>query len=318
MGRRWFTAPAGSDGTRRARGPLRRRVRGPALRRRRGLLPWCALSLAPLLLGTGCGLFALTACSPGEDGAADPRPTATVSADVLRALRSAAERTRAAGSARVSAVMELDGKVSTEAGGVLGWSDGLSGTLTIRYRGELAKTLRELGTRTTEARFVDGVYYARMGEAFADRAGGRHWIRHGHDTSADVTPSRSVDLLLFARDLRRVGREEVRGTTATHYAGTVRTAELPTRGPGAGRAAELREQLTAAGIVEERIDVWIDAGGRLVKRSERSRTAAGTLLSTAHYRDFGARVLARPAPPAEDTVDYQALLGNGSAVTGGT
>ncbi|MGX2996713.1 hypothetical protein JNUCC64_20980 [Streptomyces sp. JNUCC 64] len=286
-------------------------------RRRHRLLSLCALSLGPLLLGTGCALFALSARSPFAGAA--PEPSASVPVGVLRELRAAADRTREAGSARVRAVMELDGRVSTETRGTLGWSGGLNGTLGIRYTGgELAGTLRKLGTETTEARFVDGVYYARMGDAFADRAGGRHWIRHDDGGAADVGPGRSVELLLMAPDTRETGRETVGGVTATRYTGTVRPGELPTRGPSAGRAAGLRRELRAAGISEVRIEVWTDRTGLLVKRAERSRTTTGDLRVTAHYRDFGAPVRAPAAPPPEDTVDYGELVDPGASVTGGT
>jgi hypothetical protein len=299
------------DGRTRATGTFR----APARRvgRRHTWLSWGALSLAPLLLGVGGGFLALSACTDGDAPATRPAATASPAPrEVLRALRTAADRTRAAGSARVSAVMALDGTVSTETTGVLGWSDGLHGTLAIRYTGgTLTEALREWGADATEARYVDGAYYARMGDAFAARTGGRHWIRHDAArgaSAADVSPGGSMELLLLAPDVREAGRAVVRGVATTRYAGTVRPAELPTRGPAAERAEAVRERLRAAGITEERIEVWVDSAGRLVKRTERSRTAAGVLRSTAHYRDFGARVTARPAPDPADTVDYEALV----------
>ncbi|MCX4664389.1 hypothetical protein [Streptomyces uncialis] len=276
--------------------------------RRSTLLSLCALVLGPLLLITGCGFLALTACeAPGDRD--DPRPRATVPAEVLRALRTASTVTRQAGSARVTAVMTMGDRVSTRTTGTLGWRDGLNGALTIRYTGgTLVGTLRGLDIGTTEARFVDGVYYARMSDAFAAESGGRHWVRHPHDSSANFAPNQSVELLLAAPDTRRTGRETVRGVPATRYTGTLRPADLPTRGPAADESAELRDQLRAAGVTEERVDVWIDGAGRLVKRAERSETAAGTLHSTAYYRQFGVRVAPVTAPPPADTVDYAALL----------
>ncbi|MFJ6571501.1 hypothetical protein ACIQNU_29235 [Streptomyces sp. NPDC091292] len=270
-----------------------------------------ALTVAAL---TGsAALLGLVGCDPDGGSTTAPvgRTSAPVSAppEVAGALRAAHTATDRAGSARVDAVLRVGDRMSTTTKGTLGWSDGLSGTLTIGYTGgSMAATMRELGSARTEARFVADVYYARMSDKFAALAGGRHWVRYRYDASTNFAPNQSVALLLAARDAREVGDETVRGVRTTHYAGTVRVADLPTSGPDAARTAELRGQLQDAGVTSQRVDVWIDSRDLLVKRVERSGTASGTMDTTAYYSDFGAPVLARKAPPAEDTVDYQELL----------
>ncbi|MFF2844891.1 hypothetical protein ACFVT5_00995 [Streptomyces sp. NPDC058001] len=258
-------------------------------------------------------LLGLVGCDPdhGDTTAPTARTSAPVSAppEVTEALRAAHTATDRAGSARVDAVLRIGDRMSTTTRGTLGWSDGLSGTLTIGYTGgSMARTMRELGSARTEARFVADVYYARMSDKFAALAQGRHWVKYRYDASTNFAPNQSVALLLAAGDARKVGRETVRGVSTTHYTGTVRVADLPTEGPDAAGSADLRKQLQDAGVTSQRVDVWIDARNLLVKRVERSGTASGAMDTTAHYSDFGAPVKAGKAPPAEDTVDYQDLL----------
>ncbi|MGW7262601.1 hypothetical protein [Streptomyces sp. NPDC054842] len=257
-------------------------------------------------------LGALTACGPdGSPEGRDDHRGAAVSPTVTAALKEARSRTHRAGSARVDCTMATGDTVATRSEGTLGWSDGLSGTLTITYTGgSWARTMRELGNTSTPARFVSRAYYARMSDRFATVSGsGRHWIRYDYDASVNFTPAQSVELLLAAPDAREVGTERVRGTRTTHYSGTVTAAGL--RGPHSGltgaELAGLRKWFTQAGVTEEKVDIWVDAEGLLVKRSERGETANGTSVTTAYYRDFGTPVRVPERPPADDTVDFADL-----------
>ncbi|MGX1223856.1 hypothetical protein [Streptomyces ambofaciens] len=224
-----------------------------------------------------------------------PAPTGP-SADALRAVERATGR---AGSARVESTTVMGRELSLAAAGALGWDDGLTGTLTITYTGgTTAETMRRLGTTAMEARYLPDAYYARMGDEFAERVGGRHWIKYVYEDLEDLdggagagfaeqmrntTPHQAVKLLLTAGDVRRVGEETTRGRRTTHWSGTV------------------------GGATEQTVDIWVDDRDLLVKKVERGRTKTGELTQTAYYSDYGVTVSAE-RPPAADTADFKELL----------
>ncbi|MET7322894.1 hypothetical protein [Streptomyces sp. NPDC005549] len=218
------------------------------------------------------------------------------SADALRAVERATGR---AGSARVESTSVMGRELSLAAEGALGWDDGLTGTLTITYTGgTTAETMRRLGTTAMEARYLPDAYYARMGDEFAERLDGRHWIKYVYEDLEDLdggagagfadqlrntTPNQAVKLLLTARDVRKVGEETTRGRRTTHWSGTV------------------------GGATEQTVDIWVDDRDLLVKKVERGRTKTGELTQTAYYGDYGVTVPAA-RPPAADTTDFKELL----------
>ncbi|MEV5438687.1 hypothetical protein AB0K80_22115 [Streptomyces sp. NPDC052682] len=275
-------------------------------------------------VAAAAALTAAAACtssgSPGDSPDHSPQPRKDPGrAASLAALRAAAHATGRAGTARVESTTRLGALMSMTARGALGWGDGVTGTLTLTYTGgTLADTMRRLGTPSMQARYLPDAYYARMGDKFAEQAGGRHWIRYAYadlealaggsgallrDQMRTTTPHQSVKLLLASADLRRVGRETVRGERATHYSGTVNAADVTDPG--------LRKQLTEAGVRAETVDVWVDEQHLLVKKVEKARTATGPLTQTAYYDDYGVKVSA-DRPPAGDTQDVRELMGRES------
>ncbi|MFJ6903551.1 hypothetical protein [Streptomyces griseoluteus] len=260
-------------------------------------------------------LSAPAACGEAHD-AGQARP--------LAALRSAEHSTDRAESVRVRSTLSYGKAISLSSDGALRWHDGVTGHLTIRYTGgTLAAAMRKAGTPSLRARYLPDAYYARMSDAFAKRAGGRHWIKYGYadlarggdglgmylkDQMRNTTPNQSVKMLLASGDVRRVGVERVLGARATHYRGRVRVADLAGRDSGlsARELAGLKRQLDQAGVRTETVDLWIDHRNLLVKKVERADTAQGSLVSTAYYRDYGVRIAAE-APPASDTRDFTEL-----------
>ena len=272
------------------------------------------------------GLWGTAACTgggssgdPGQSGKA--RSAGAAHADFATVLRRAESSTDRAKSVRVRSTTSLGSELSMTADGVLGWSGGTTGTVTIAYTsGTAAALMRRLGTTSMEARYLRDAYYARMGEKFAEQTGGKHWIRYGYDDLAGLdggvgaeltsqlqtsTPNQSVKLLLASQDVRKVGEEKVRGEATTHYTGTLDVTDLVD--------GSLKKQLTQAGVTTETVDIWVDGKDLLVKKVEKGRTASGAYSQTVYYSDYGVKVSAT-RPPASDTEDFGQLLKK----TGGT
>ncbi|MGW0334399.1 hypothetical protein ACWD0J_21435 [Streptomyces sp. NPDC003011] len=244
---------------------------------------------------------------PGKDRRASTESRA--------ALLSAERSTDRAASARVRSTTVMGAQLSLKADGALSWGDGLTGTLTITYTGgTTAEQMRALGITSMEARYLADAYYARMGDTFAEKAGGKHWIKYAYDDLKDLgggagatfadqlrntAPNQSVRLLLDAEDVREVGEETVHGRTATHYSGTVLVHDVTD--------AQQRKQLEQAGVTSETVDIWVDDRDLLVKKVEKGRTVSGELTQTAYYTDYGVAVSATE-PPADDTQDFTDLL----------
>jgi hypothetical protein len=269
-------------------------------------------------LTTAAALAALAACtsSGSSDRPEEHRRTASAPAS-LPALRAAEGSTVRARSARVRSNTVMGTQLSLTADGVLAWREGLSGALTLDYTGgTAAETMRALGVTSMEARYLADAYYARMGDTFAAKTGGKHWLRYAYDDlknlggGADLadqmrstTPNQSVRLLLDSADVRELGRETVDGQAATHYAGTVDVEDVTD--------TELRQRLQNADVTAETLDIWINDRNLLVKKVEKTSTANGRVTQTAHYSDYGVKVAVRK-PPAADTADFKSLLSQSS------
>ncbi|MCX5293606.1 MULTISPECIES: hypothetical protein [unclassified Streptomyces] len=283
-----------------------------------------SLSIAVLTV-----LSAVAACSSsdsGKDGKDDKTAGKAVThLSPIAALRTAEKSTDSADSARVESTTTMGSLMSMTADGALGWADGLTGNLTITYTGgTMADTMRGLGTTSMEARYLPDAYYAKMGEKFAEQAGGKHWIRYGYadlaalggssgaylkDQMQNTTPNQSVKLLLASGDVKKAGTEKVRGVNTTHYSGTVDVADLAGKNSNltASQLAGLKKQLTQAGVTTETVDIWVDGQDLLVKKTEKGRMTAGEYTQTAYYSDYGVKVSATE-PAASDTEDFKALL----------
>jgi hypothetical protein len=287
--------------------------------RRVGLSIAVATALASV---AACGSSGSSGGS-GKDDKAVGKGTTRVSP--IAALRSAEQSTDKADSAKVESSTVMGSLMSMDAKGNLGWSDGISGTLTMTYTGgTMADTMRAAGSTSMEARYLPDAYYAKMGEKFAAQAGGKHWIKYVYDDLAKLggssgaylkdqmqnsTPNQSVKLLLASGDVKKVGAESVRGQQTTHYSGTVNVADLASKNSNltASQLDSLKKQLTAAGVSTEQVDIWINAQDLLVKKVEKGQMSSGQYTQTAYYSDYGVKVNAT-VPPASDTEDFTALL----------
>ncbi|MET9501352.1 hypothetical protein ABZY42_06360 [Streptomyces sp. NPDC006622] len=286
------------------------------------------LSIVAVTLLTG-----VVACSsegPGRTGG-DEESSSSVDGgggtrvSPIAALRIAEKSTGGADSAKVESTTTMGSLMAMTADGSLAWGSGLTGTLTITYTGgTMADTMRQMGTTSMEARYLPDAYYARMGDAFAEQAGGKHWIKYPYealktlgggsgaylkDQMENSTPNQSVKLLLASGDVRRVGEEKVRGERTTHYSGTVDVADLATRNSSLGESqlADLKKQLEQAGVTTETVDIWVDDDDLLVKKVEKGQSTNGEYSQTAYYSDYGTPADTE-APPSSDTADFSELL----------
>ncbi|WP_055610503.1 hypothetical protein [Streptomyces phaeochromogenes] len=264
--------------------------------------------------------------SGGSSGGGDKAAgKAKTQANPIAALRSVEKSTDKADSAKVESTTTMGTIMAMEADGALGWSDGLTGTLTITYTGgTMADQMRQLGTTSMEARYLPDAYYAKMGDKFAEQSGGKHWIKYAYDDLADLaggsgaymkdqmqntTPNQSVKLLLASGDVKKVGAEKVRGENTTHYSGTVDVADLAGESSNltADQLADMKRQLEQAGVTTETIDIWVNDEDLLVKKVEKGELATGSMSSTAFYSDYGVKI-STEEPPAGDTADFKDLM----------
>jgi hypothetical protein len=281
------------------------------------------VTLSIALVSALAGVAACSSGGSGKDDKAAQKGTTRVSP--IAALQSAEKSTDGADTAKIESTTSLGTLMSMKSDGVMGWSDGLTGDMTITYTGgTLAETMRKTGSTSMQARYLSDAYYAKMGEVFAKQAGGKHWIRYAYDDLAKIaggsgaflkdqmqnsSPNQSVKLLLASGDVKKVGDETVRGEKATHYAGTVDVSDLAAKSSHltASQLADLKKQFTQAGITTEDVDIWVNGKDLLVKAVSKGELSSGTMSSTTYYSDYGVKVSA-VAPPASDTADFKDLL----------
>ncbi|MFF3322381.1 hypothetical protein [Streptomyces sp. NPDC002889] len=274
-------------------------------------------------------VVSMASCS-GSGGTKGPdhndRGGAVVQTDPIAALRSVQEKTRGADSARVEGTTVMGDVMSMKQSGTIDWSDGLTGTIEITYTGgTMADSMKQAGVDDAmEARYFKDGYVVNMGAAAAQQSGGRQWIRYAYDDLAELggpagdvmkdqmqntTPDQGVKSLLASGDVKKVGQEDVRGVSATHYSGTIDVAELSARTSAldADQLAKLKKQLGDAGITTEQVDIWVDDNDLLVKKVERGEMKTGEFNSTVFYSGYGTKVSVE-RPPATDTVDFTELI----------
>ncbi|MGW6585831.1 hypothetical protein [Streptomyces globisporus] len=287
-------------------------------------------------LAAAAALTSMAACSGSDsaDGSGKGKGGAVAKASPVAALKQVQQKTGGAQSAKVEGTTEMGSTMSMEQSGAIGWADGLSGALTITYTGgTMGEALKKAGgDGSVEARYFKDEYYANMGAGMAANTGGKNWIRYSYKDLAELggasgdvmkdqiqnsTPEQGVKALLASGDVRKVGQEDVRGVSATHYSGTIDVAELTAKNSelDAKQLAAFKEQLALAGVTTQTVDIWVDENDLLVKKTERGEMKTGTFNSTLFYSDYGTEVPS-DRPEASDTVDFKELLKQGGTPGG--
>ncbi|WP_405899353.1 hypothetical protein OG242_19270 [Streptomyces sp. NBC_00727] len=277
-------------------------------------------------------LTSVAACGGSDDGGSkggskkESAGGSVAKVDPIAALVAVQKKTGQAQSARIDSTMTMGSTMSTKQSGVIDWSDGITGTLKITpTAGAMADSVKKLGGNgTMEARYLKDGYAVDMGEAMSQQTGGKRWISYSYDDLAKLagasgavmkdqmqnsTPEQGVKSLLASGDVKKVGQEDVRGVSATHYSGTVDVADLTAKSSNldADELAALKKQLADGGITTETIDIWVDENDLLVKKTERGDMKTGELNSTVYYSDYGTKVSVE-RPPADQTVDFAELM----------
>ncbi|MEU6013089.1 hypothetical protein ABZ826_03240 [Streptomyces sp. NPDC047515] len=279
-----------------------------------------------LSVAAAAALTSVAACGGSDSGKSDSRGGGVVKADPIAALRDVQTKTGGEKSAKVEGTTRMGTTMSMKQTGTIDWTDGLTGAMEITYTGGSAADVMKQngGTGTLQARYFKDGYVVNMGDAFARQAGGKHWISYGYADLAKIagasgeamkqqmqntTPDQGVKSLLASGDVTKVGQEDVRGVSATHYSGTVDVAGLTAKNSAldADQIAQLKKQLSDVGITTETVDIWVDENNLLVKKTERGQMKTGELSSTVYYSDYGTKVSVEK-PPAGDTVDFTDLM----------
>ncbi|MGA4850638.1 hypothetical protein ACOBQB_32015 [Streptomyces sp. G5(2025)] len=284
-----------------------------------------------LSIAVAAALTGLAACGSGDSGSSADRAgggkdKGGINVSPIAALRTVQKSTDQADTARIDGTTSMGSQVSMDMKGVMGWSDGITGNVTVTFTGGTqAQQMEQLGQTKIDYRYLKNGFYANMGDKFASQAGGgRHWLEYDYETLAEMsgaageafqdqmqnsTPNQSVKMLLASGDVKRVGEEEVRGTKATHYSGKVDVADFTAKSTDLDeeQLSELKKQFEQAGMSTETIDIWVNDDDLLVKKIEKADTKNGAFEQTAYYSDYGTP-LSVEKPPASDTVGFKELM----------
>jgi hypothetical protein len=273
-----------------------------------------ALLLLVALLATGCGGGGSTAqqTSSGET-------TATVSGSETSLIAAAGEKTRAAGTARVSFTVTIEGP---QGSGTMS-GEGVTGRGRAHMTVDFGGFAGALGKGKAEMIFDDLVFYVKLPPASsAQLPAGKTWLKidltklsnQGQLDVADLLqlnqtdPSQTLDLLRGAGEFDEVGSDEVRGEETTHYRGTVDLTKAIENAPADARD-QVRKLFEQTGTTTVPMDIWVDDRG-LVRQLEFTQKAQGMSI-TVHQElyDFGAELDTTP-PPADEVLDITDLLAN--------
>ena len=152
---------------------------------------------------------------------------------------------------------------------------------------------------------------------------GKKWLKldpkvfGGGGQIGQSDPNGSLDALRGVKGgVKRVGSEKVRGTRTTRYRVSIDADQAVNNAPEDQRD-EVRNTVGALGSKTIPADVWVDAKGRL--RKVRLHVAASSTTTKGsvsfEYFDLGTQVNVA-APPANEVVDFQDLLGGTPSTTG--
>jgi hypothetical protein len=267
---------------------------------------------AAVLAALGALALLLAACSSSS------------SANPAEVVRNAPDKTVRAGSARVA----LDVSFTTAGTPNTITGDGLADLANRRASitldiGSLASSL---GTSSVETYLsADGIFVKLPGGL---ATGAKPWVKLNLSTLANqaginlgslgqlqsADPSQALEFLKGAvGDMKKVGSEDVRGASTTHYRGTLDLQQASSSVSADARSA-VQQAIASLGTSTIPVDVWIDGSGRMrrMKFSVDPDGSGPTPPGTVQFEmfDFGVKADVQPPPPDQVT-DLSSLLGGG-------
>ncbi|MFF7215890.1 hypothetical protein ACFZAU_36040 [Streptomyces sp. NPDC008238] len=285
--------------------------------------------LVAITAATGTLALGLAACgdstkdapkaASSQSSAAEPAEQKEVSP--VDALRNAAKAVEEQASAKVTvdSVDPADGNTKGE--GTLSWKKGSEGAELSMDAGSDAD-LRDMAGPDGKVHMTmaDGSVYLSVEGEMAEVAPGKKWLKLDGASAKDNPandlphgPAASLAALSTAADLAKAGEEQVSGTAATHYTGTVdieklaadtSVLELISKDE---RDAYVKELDTTGLKKTVAIEAWIGADGLAVKTVESGKTAKGPSKVTIVYSGYSATSTVK-APPAKDVTTFAEIL----------
>lgn len=262
------------------------------------------------------GLGALLLAAGAVGCGTEQSPEMTPAAAVAKAAKNTEDITSL--SYRMSGTAPESGKVEGEA------SMRLKPTIAMSMKISAAGQAATAGE--TEIRLVDKAMYIGGGAEMAKEMDGKTWMKFdlsgsdagkeldqmGSTSQAEQNPAAESTFLTGAKDVKKVGTEEVDGVETTHYSGTVTLADL--RASLKKEDAETRErreksiqQYEKMGIEKLSMDTWIDGDDRTKQFRMKGASDKGPLDMTITFVDYNKPVEIK-APPAEDVADLADLF----------
>lgn len=271
------------------------------------------LAAASLVALAGCGGSGDDKAAGKRDKGARTAPEATATATAggsplsgaahaAPALDLVEQATDNAHSARVSSESWAGSLRVTAAKGVMDWSHGLTGDLTVEFTaGDMAQEAADDGMPASmRILYLPDHFYMNLANgAAAKELDGKHWVgfdlkeaaKYGGGSAASViqqmegtSPTKMVATLLTLPAMKNLGPAVVDGTPTTHYQDVLSGAQT-------GRAE--------SGVTGETFDLYLGKGNLPIRVSVLRTTADGDVKSVTTYSDYGIAVHPQ-APPAFD------------------
>jgi hypothetical protein len=267
------------------------------MRRLLGVLLICAMTLA----AAGCG------AEKSVKNAVDP-------------VAQAATNTANAGSVQLA----MSGRVSAAGQEIPLKGEGVFDLKAKRGRLTMTTNVPGQGDVRVEE-IIEGLVLYMRSEALAQALpDGKKWLKidlqaAGRQSGVDIgalqqlggsgDPTQFLSYLAKAGDVRKVGTEDINGTSTTHYHATIDFAKLAESAGGA--AASVRQLQTLTGRRSLPTDIWIDGSRRVRRQTVAISTQRPVPIDfdlTIDYERFGVPVDVH-APAAGETADYTDVTG---------
>ncbi|GAA2253342.1 lipoprotein [Streptomyces indiaensis] len=207
----------------------------------------------------------------------------------------------------------------------------VEGEASMRLKPTIAMSMKmqapdQAAGESVEIRLVDKAMYLGGGAEMAKEMDGKKWLKFdlsgsdaakeidkmGSPTQAEQNPAAESTFLTGAKDVKKVGSEEVEGVETTHYSGTVTLDDL--RASLKDEKAETRKQREKSikqyeklGIDKFTMDMWVDGEDHTKQFRMKGQADKGPMDMTITFLDYNKPVTVT-APPAKDVADLSEMF----------